>query len=157
MWDGGRLHCMAPRPFSSSFNEAVYVVLVDLSYVSINFLPIVLVDIGLREHFQQGQEHIFDLEWKLVSVSHRQELGQLANFALLISCTRVNNQSGASLLVDTTLGNDHNSDFHPCMVDDQSRSILRMPTSSPAVLTLGWYSRVVKTTLGATRGYLAGS
>ena len=45
------------------------------------------------------------LKRKLMSCSHCQELGQLADLQLLIGCSLLCSQSGASLLVDTTLDN----------------------------------------------------
>ena len=51
-------------------------------------------------------------EWKLISCSHDQELCQLAVLASDWLFTLKCSQSGASLLVDTTLDNDY-INFHP--------------------------------------------
>ena len=49
------------------------------------------------------------LKRKLMSYSQGQELGQLAFSLLLIGCSLLCSQSGASLLDDPTLDNDFNS------------------------------------------------
>ena len=49
-----------------------------------------------------------DLGWKFLSCGHCQESVNLLS-SLLIGCSLLCNQSGASLLVDPTLDNDYNS------------------------------------------------